>query len=106
MNPISYRQNVILNEGDLKEHILEAAAKIGCESLEPEITTGLTEVGSWVESSGSTGQREPMMPMENEKSIAEQLVEAGNEQADHDQRAAAQDDERSNLNSAFDDNAR
>ncbi len=101
MNSIADRQDVILKGDDLNEHILEVAAKIGSEQLAPEVPIGTPEFSSWV---ASTDQGESMMPLENEKSIAEQLVEAGNEQADHDQRAASQDDERSNLNSAFDDN--
>lgn len=103
MNPIADRQNVLLNDGDLNEGILEAAAKIGREPLAPEVPIGTTEISTWDESSGATGHRVSEMPAENEKSIAEQLVEAGNDQADHDQRAAAFVEERSGLNSAFED---
>lgn len=103
MNPIADRQNILLNDGDLNEDILEAAAKIGRELPAPEVTIGTTEISSWDESSDATGRRVPEMLVENEKSISEQLVEAGNEQADHEQRASALVDERLNLNSALDD---
>lgn len=106
MNPIADRQNILLNDGDLNEGILESAAKIGRELPAPEVAIGTAEIISWDESSGATGRRVPEMPVENEKSISEQLVEAGNEQADHEQRAAALFDVRSNLNSTLNDTDR
>ena len=106
MNPIADRQNILLSASDLNEVILEAAAKISPEHIAPEVTQGTNEISSWDQCVDTTGRRVPEMPVENEISIAEQLVEAGNEQADHEQRAAALVDERSILNSAHDDTDR
>ncbi len=103
MNPIADRQDILLNANDLNEAVLEDAAGIGREILAPEASIGTAELTSWDESSGATGRQAPERPVEYETSISEQLVLAGNEEADREQRAAALADERSKLDSAPDD---
>lgn len=86
MKPIPDTQSIALDTGALNEIVLHAAAEMDGETLAPEASIGNAGVTVWDESSDDAGQRMPKMPMENEETITEQLVNAGNEEADREQR--------------------
>jgi hypothetical protein len=85
MNPIQAKLTDPLNTDDLNELVLEAAAattaqKIALETNPenaPEALDEALEAGS---------HRLEVKPAESEQSISEQLVEAGNDEADLEQR--------------------
>jgi hypothetical protein len=84
MNPIQAKLTDPLNTDDLNELVLEAAAttaqRIALETNPenaPEALDEALEAGS---------HRLEMKPAESEQSISEQLVEAGNDEADLEQR--------------------
>jgi hypothetical protein len=89
MKRIIEKPNLVHNVGALNEEILEAADKIDGKSLAPEVSTGTAEMTVWDESPEDVGWRMHERPMENQLTIAEQLVSEGNEQADREQRMAA-----------------
>lgn len=70
---------------DLNEAVMESAASLSAPPV-PEI--GATV---WDEPVGSTGSRAPVALETAPENIAEQLVEAGNEEAGREQRLAADD---------------
>lgn len=71
MKPKTDTQDLLLDIDDLNETVLEAAAHTGSETLVPKAT------------------------VENDQTISEQLVSAGNEEADLEQRVAEDKNERS-----------
>jgi hypothetical protein len=84
MNPIQAKLTDPLNTDDLNELVLEAAAttaqRIALETNPenaPEALDEALEAGS---------HRLEVKPAESEQSISEQLVEAGNDEADLEQR--------------------
>jgi len=81
--------NLIQDANDLNEEILEAAEQIDGELLAPEVSSRTAEIIVWNESPEDVGWRVQERPMDNEVTIAEQLVIEGNEQADREQRMAA-----------------
>ena len=81
--------NLIQDANDLNEEILEAAEQIDGEILAPEVSSRTAEITVWNESPEDVGWRVQEKPMDNEVTIAEQLVIEGNEQADREQRMAA-----------------
>ena len=89
MKRIIEKPNLVHNVGTLNEEILEAADKIDGKSLAPEVSRGTAEMTIWDESPEDVGWRVHERPMENQVTIAEQLVSEGNEQADREQRVAA-----------------
>ena len=89
MNLSDSKQAVLLDTEDMDEIVLHTAASIDGESLAPEETTGTDDITTWDESSDATGQQKLEMPPETDETIAEQLVSAGNEEADFEHRVAA-----------------
>ena len=89
MNPIADRQDILINAGDLNEKVLEDAAANGGDSPAPETPAGTAEITVWDESADAAGRRMPESPVEGEETISEQLVNAGNNEADREQRLAA-----------------
>ena len=73
----------------LSSNAKEAAEKIDGESLAPEVSARTAEITVWDESPEDAGWRVHGRPLENQVSIAEQLVSEGNEQAAREQRMAA-----------------
>ena len=73
----------------LNEQILEAAGKIDGESLAPEVSAKTAEITVWNESPEDVGWRVQERPLDNQVTISEQLVSEGNEEADREQRMAA-----------------
>ena len=89
MKPKIDTPNLIQDANDLNEEILEAAEQIDGEILAPEVSLRTAEITVWNESPEDVGWRVQERPMDNEVTIAEQLVIEGNEQADREQRMAA-----------------
>jgi hypothetical protein len=82
-------ENIPLDDDGLDEMVLESAAREDDELLAPETSPATAEITAWDEAPGDVGQRIPNHPSENELNIAEQLVDAGNDEADREQRAAS-----------------
>ena len=74
----------------LNERILEAADKIDGENLAPEVSARTAEITVWDESPEDVGWRVQERPVDNQVTISEQLVSEGNEEADREQRMAAE----------------
>ena len=89
MKPTIDIPNPIQDANALNEEILEAAEKIDGEILAPEVSSRTAEITVWNECPEDVGWRVQERPMDNEVTIAEQLVIEGNEQADREQRMAA-----------------
>ena len=89
MKPRTDAPNPIRDANALNEKILEAAEKIDGSSLAPEVSSRTAEITVWDESPEDVGWRVQERPMDNQVTIAEQLVSEGNEQADREQRMAA-----------------
>jgi len=82
--------NLLQDVNALNEEILEAADKIGGESLAPEVSARTAEITVWDELPEHMGWRVQERPVDNQVTISEQLVSEGNEQADCEQRMAAE----------------
>ena len=89
MKRAAEKPHLVHDVSTLNEEILEAADKIDGESLAPEVSMRTAEMTVWDESPEDVGWRVHERPMENQVTIAEQLVSEGNEQADREQRMAA-----------------
>ena len=89
MKRAAEKPHLVHDVSTLNEEILEAADKIDAESLAPEVSTRTAEMTVWDESPEDVGWRVHERPMENQVTIAEQLVSEGNEQADRERRWAA-----------------
>ena len=83
------KPNLVYEASALNEEILEAAEKIDGESLAPEVSARTAEITVWDEPPEVLGRRVHEIPMEDQVTIADQLVREGNEQADREQRLAA-----------------
>lgn len=76
---------------DLDETVLEAEAEMNGESAIPEIASGTDDDAVWDVSPEDPTQRVPIMSLESDETITEQMVNAGIEEADLEQREAADD---------------
>ena len=74
---------------DLNEWVLEAAANDSTDVVSPETTPGNANITVWDETSDIAGLRVPSVPSDDEETIAEQLVDAGNNEASQEQRLSA-----------------
>jgi hypothetical protein len=104
MKPITDTQDILLDINDINETMMETAATIDPEGLPLEGSVGIQTLEESADESleepsdelpDQAGQKVPEMPAENEQTIAEQLVSAGNEEADLEQRVASDIDKRS-----------
>lgn len=87
MNPIQAKLTDPLNTDDLNELVLEAAAIITtAQKSALETSPENASIAIWDETAGTGGRRLEVKPAENAESIAEQLVNAGNDEADLEQR--------------------
>lgn len=89
MTPIQEKLTDPLNPDDLNELVLEAAARITDDELSPddEVTPDIIVRGETIEAGG---HRVEVLPAKNEETtIAEQLVDAGNDEAGLEQRLAS-----------------
>lgn len=80
-------QDIILDIDALDETILET--EMDDEGLAPEVLSETEVVAAWETAPDVITQLVPFMPFESEETITEQLVRAGNEEADLEQREAA-----------------
>ncbi|CAN5841587.1 hypothetical protein BH11VER1_BH11VER1_37610 [soil metagenome] len=97
MKPTSDTQRIPIESEELNEIELQSPEESVEDILAPEATSGTAEITAWDESSDADGRRVPIMPMENEDTITEQMVNTGNEEADSEQREAAEELEEENL---------
>ena len=77
------------NSDDLNEWVLEAAANDRNDLVAPECTPGNAKITVWDERADIEGSRIAPVPSDNEETIAEQLVDAGNNEASQEQRLSA-----------------
>jgi hypothetical protein len=86
MKPTILAPQGLVNTDDLNERVLEAAANASNDAVAPESTPGNANITTWDESAGNAGRRVTPSPTENDETIAEQLVDAGNDEAGQEQR--------------------
>jgi len=75
--------------------LAQAAAELSggdATSGAPAADASLEQVTSWDEPAAATGRRIDTMGLEDESSVAEQLIRDGLEEADHDLRVEAEED--------------
>jgi len=89
MKPTIVNPQELLDIDDLNERVLESAAIVSHALAVPETIPGNTNITVWDESPGAAGHRAATAPARNEETIAEQLVDAGNDEADEEQRLSA-----------------
>ena len=80
------------NSDDLNEWVLEAATNASNDPVAPESVPGNATITTWDESADAAGGRVTPVPAENGETIAEQLVEAGSDEAGQEQRWFASHD--------------
>lgn len=89
MNPIQDKLTDPSNTDDLNELVLEAAAITTAQKIALETSPENAPIAALDETTGAGGHRLEVKPAESEESISEQLVEAGNDEADLEQRLAS-----------------
>ncbi|MDP1589684.1 MAG: hypothetical protein Q8M07_18165 [Prosthecobacter sp.] len=88
MNPIQDKLTDPLNTDDLNELVLEAAAITTAQKNALETSPENAPVAALDETAEAGGHRLEVKPAESSETIAEQLVDAGNDEADLEQRLA------------------
>lgn len=83
--------NILFDADKLNEKVLEAAANFHGESLAPEVSPETAQITVWDETPDVAGKQVAKMPAENEENITEQLVNAGNDEAELELRLSADD---------------
>jgi len=91
MKPIDQPQTSHPDDNDLDEEVLENAAREDGKNLAPEESSETEELTAWDETPDASGHQIPDRSEESDETIAEQLVDAGNDEADREQRKAADD---------------
>ena len=79
----------VVTEADLALAAAELAGG-GTSAEAPEADSDLEQVTTWDEAPADTGHLVAKVPLEDETNVAEQLVEDGLEEADHDIRVASE----------------
>ena len=77
--------------------LVRAAAELsGGETLPaaPEVVAAMEQVSTWDDPPAQAGHRVPSTPLDDEGNIAEQLIQDGVQEAEHDRRVAAEEEER------------
>ncbi|OYW77762.1 MAG: hypothetical protein B7Z37_02420 [Verrucomicrobia bacterium 12-59-8] len=74
---------------DLNEKVLEDAAHENKALQAPETIPGTANIIAWNETADAGSHRVAIKPAENDETIAEQLVDAGNDEAGLEQRLSA-----------------
>ena len=77
------------NTDDLNAKVLEDATTENKDLLAPETLPGNDRITAWDETADAAGRRVASEPEENDETIAEQLVDAGNAEAGREQRLSA-----------------
>ena len=88
MKTMTDTETLLPDAADLAEGVLEAASKLGEDILAPETASGTAAITAWDEPPDAAGYRMLQTPVAGEATIAEQLVIAGIEEADLEQRVA------------------
>ena len=78
-----------VNEGDLANARDELTSTVGHFAAPETIDSDTESLTSWDEAPEATGTRAPRLYGDEKSSIAETLIEEGLEEADHDQRLSA-----------------
>jgi len=89
MKPTIRTTQELRNEVDLNDKVMEDAALDSKDLLEPETVPGNDRITAWDESADEAGHRVAVEPVESEATIAEQLVDAGSDEAGEEQRLSA-----------------
>lgn len=89
MKPTTMTTQELWNIDDLNEKVLEDAATENKDLLAPETIPGTANITAWDETADAAGRRVTSEPEENDETIAEQLVDAGNDEAGQEQRLSA-----------------
>lgn len=89
MKPTPDTQPIPIESDELNEIELQAPEASDGVTPAPEGSLGTEEMTAWDETTDSGGRRMPVLPLESEDTITEQLVNTGNEEADLEQREAA-----------------
>ncbi len=90
MKPTTRTTQDLRDELDLNDKVMEdAAANDSQDLLEPETVPGNDRITAWDESADEAGHRVAAEPAEKEATIAEQLVDAGSDEAGEEQRLSA-----------------
>lgn len=70
---------------------IDTASERPAEPTPPEVSPGLEELTEWDTPTDAAGETVPKVQPDDETAAAEELVEEGVEEADRDQRLAAED---------------
>ena len=89
MKPTTRTTQELRDEVDLNDKVMEDAANDSQDLLEPETVPGNDRITAWDESADEAGHRVAAEPAEKETTIAEQLVDAGSDEAGEEQRLSA-----------------
>jgi hypothetical protein len=90
MKPTTRTTQELRDEVDLNDKVMEdAAADDSQDLLEPETVPGNDRISAWDESEDEAGHRVESEPAVKDETIAEQLVDAGNDEAGEEQRLSA-----------------
>lgn len=89
MKPTARTTQELRDELDLNDKVMEDAAADSQDMLEPETVPGNDRITAWDESADEAGHRVAAEPAEKEETIAEQLVDAGSDEAGEEQRLSA-----------------
>jgi len=89
MKPTIKTTQELLDIDDLNEKVLEDAASESKALLAPETVPKTANITAWDETADAAGERVASEPAENDETIAEQLVDAGNHEAGLEQRLFA-----------------
>ena len=90
MKPTTRTAQELRDEVDLNDKVMEdAAANDSQDLLEPETVPGNDRITAWDESADEAGHRAASEPAEKDEAIAEQLVDAGSDEAGEEQRLSA-----------------
>ncbi|MEY4483552.1 MAG: hypothetical protein RL693_1004 [Verrucomicrobiota bacterium] len=95
MKPTSDTQPIFAEPDELNEIEREGGpeeTEEGMVMLAPEESSGTAEVTVWDEPPDAVTKRVPVMPLQSDETIVEELVNAGNEEADLELREAAAED--------------
>jgi hypothetical protein len=89
MKPTIMTMQELSDNGDLNEKVLQYAALESKVLLAAETVSGTANIMAWNETAEAGSERVERMLAENDETIAEQLVDAGNEEAGLEQRLTA-----------------
>ena len=93
MKPIKEKQATLWNANELEERILENAAAVDEQNLAPETSEDTAELATWDEPLEALGHQVPKLLLEDEQTLAEKLVTAGEEEADSELRELSNRDD-------------